>query len=195
MKTLFLSFFIIFLFSSCSSKNVSKVEITNQIEINKSENKTISILYNNTTDKKIEIYEKLKNVLTKHGYKVVSNEYDRKYSLDINTIFANEIGKKSTTQEILSNTNLNISVGQVFGNVGVSGTIGSKIGSILGDSLDSKSYQIIMDIIINEYKDNIIINESITQVIAEATLIEESSTITIDILENKIVEKIAKFFP
>ncbi len=195
MKTAFLSFFIIFLFSSCSSKNVSKVEITNQIEINKNENKTISILYNNSTDKKVEIYGKLKDALIKHGYEVVPNEYDRKYSLDINTIFANEIGKKSATQDILSNTNLNISIGQVIGNVGVSGTIGSKLGSILGDSLDSKSYQIIMDMTIHEYKDNIIVNESITQVIAEATILEESPTITIDILENKIVEKIAKLFP
>lgn len=195
MKTLFLSIFIIFILSSCSSKNISKVEITNEIVVSKSENKTISILYNNITDKEIQIYEKLSVELKKHGYTVVSNEYARKYSLDINTIFANEIGKKSTTKDILSNTNLNITIGQVFGNVGVSGTIGSKIGSILGDSLDTKSYQIIMDITIREFKDNIITNETITQVVAESTLIDESSEITIDILENKIAEKVARIFP
>lgn len=195
MKTFFLSLFIIFLLSSCSSKNVSKVEITNNIEINKSKNKTISIMYNNSTDKKVDIYEKLRDELKNHGYEVVSNEYDRKYSIDINTIFANEIGRKSTAKNILSNTNLNISIGQVFGNVGVSGTIGSKIGSILGDSLDTKSYQIIMDITISEYEDNMVVNETTTQVLAEASIIDESSTITIDILENKIVEKIARLFP
>jgi len=181
--------------SSCSSKNISKVEITNEIVVSKSENKTISILYNNITDKEIQIYEKLSVELKKHGYTVVSNEYAREYSLDINTIFANEIGKKSTTKDILSNTNLNITIGQVFGNVGVSGTIGSKIGSILGDSLDTKSYQIIMDITIREFKDNIITNETITQVVAESTIIDESSEITIDILENKIAEKVARIFP
>ncbi|PLY10129.1 MAG: hypothetical protein C0626_06645 [Arcobacter sp.] len=195
MKTLFLSIFIIFMLSSCSSKNISKVEITNEIVVSKSENKTISILYNNITDKEIQIYEKLSVELKKHGYTVVSNEYAREYSLDINTIFANEIGKKSTTKDILSNTNLNITIGQVFGNVGVSGTIGSKIGSILGDSLDTKSYQIIMDITIREFKDNIITNETITQVVAESTIIDESSEITIDILENKIAEKVARIFP
>ncbi|WP_419763713.1 MAG: complement resistance protein TraT [Arcobacter sp.] len=195
MKTLFLSFFIIFILSSCSSKDISKIEITNEIVVSKSENKTISILYNNSTDKKIQLYKKLSSELKKHGYEVVSNEYAREYSLDINTIFANEIGKRSTTKDILSNTNLNITIGQVFGNVGVSGTIGSKIGSILGDSLDTKSYQIIMDITIREFKDNIITNETITQVIAESTLIDESSEITIDILENKIAEKVARIFP
>ena len=167
----------------------------NKIEINKSEDKTISILYSNSTDKKVEIYEKLNTELKKHGYNVSLNEYARKYSIEINTIFASEIGKKSTAKEILSNTNLNITIGKVFGNVGVSGTIGSQIGSILGTSLDTNSYQIIMDMTISEFKDNVVVNENSTQVVAEATIIENSPLITIDFLENKIVEKIAKLFP
>ncbi|WP_428026225.1 complement resistance protein TraT [Arcobacter sp.] len=194
MRILFL-FLIIIFFSSCSSKNILKIETTNQIEINKSSDKTISIMYSNNTDKKIELYEKLKKELTEHGYKVVPNDFDRKYTIDISTIFANEIGKKSTAQEILSNTNLNITIGQVFGNVGVSGTIGSKIGSILGDSLDTKSYQIILDVTISEHQNNMIINENITQVIAERTIDEESIENIINMLENKIVEKLVNLFP
>ncbi|WP_428024496.1 complement resistance protein TraT [Arcobacter sp.] len=192
---IFFLFLIIIFFSSCSSKNILKIETTNQIEINKSSDKTISIMYSNNTDKKVELYEKLKKELTDHGYKVVPNDYDRKYTIDISTIFANEIGKKSTAQEILSNTNLNITIGQVFGNVGVSGTIGSKIGSILGDSLDTKSYQIILDVTISEHQNNMIINENITQVIAERTIDEESIENIINMLENKIVEKLVNLFP
>ncbi len=192
---IFFLFLIIIFFSSCSSKNILKIETTNQIEINKSSDKTISIMYSNNTDKKVELYEKLKKELTEHGYKVVPNDFDRKYTIDISTIFANEIGKKSTAQEILSNTNLNITIGQVFGNVGVSGTIGSKIGSILGDSLDTKSYQIILDVTISEHQNNMIINENITQVIAERTIDEESIENIINMLENKIVEKLVNLFP
>ena len=48
---------------------------------------------------------------------------------------------------------------------------------------------------LREFKDNIITNETITQVVAESTIIDESTEITIDILENKIAEKIARIFP
>ena len=194
MKYILFSILAIFLFSACSSKNFTKSEFTNKIEIKKENKKNIFIKYSNQTNEDVRVYDKLKRVLKRKNYKVVDDLKTANYMIDLNLIFANEIGQKSTTKNILSNVNLGVSIGHVFGNVGVSGNIGTKIGTILGDSLDSSSYQLIFDITIKQYEENREFNENITQIIAETKIDEKPLQHTIDLLEDEVVEKIAELF-
>lgn len=192
-KSLYLLLFII-LFSSCSQKLLTKVELTNSIDLKKEASKKIFIKYNNQTNEDVRVYTKLKKAFKSKNYKLVDSFENANYLLDLNLIFANEIEKRSTTKNILSNVNLGVSIGHVFGNVGVSGSIGTKIGTILGDSLDSSSYQIVFDVTIKEYIQNGKLEERFTQVIAETVIDEKPLQYTIDILEDEIAKKIAELF-
>lgn len=192
-KSLYLLLFII-LFSSCSQKLLTKVELTNSIDLKKEASKKIFIKYNNQTNEDVKVYTKLKRAFKSKNYKVLDTLENANYLLDLNLIFANEIEKRSTTKNILSNVNLGVSIGHVFGNVGVSGSIGTKIGTILGDSLDSSSYQIVFDVTIKEYIQNGKLEERFTQVIAETVIDEKPLQYTIDILEDEIAKKIAELF-
>lgn len=173
---------------------LTKIELTDKIELKKEASKKIFIKYNNQTNEDVKVYTKLKRAFKSKNYKVLDTLENANYLLDLNLIFANEIEKRSTTKNILSNVNLGVSIGHVFGNVGVSGSIGTKIGTILGDSLDSSSYQIVFDVTIKEYIQNGKLEERFTQVIAETVIDEKPLQYTIDILEDEIAKKIAELF-
>lgn len=173
---------------------LTKIELTDKIELKKEASKKIFIKYNNQTNEDVKVYTKLKRAFKSKNYKVLDTLENANYLLDLNLIFANEIEKRSTTKNILSNVNLGVSIGHVFGNVGVSGSIGTKIGTILGDSLDSDSYQIVFDVIVKEYEENGESKEKFTQIVAEIEIDEKPLQQTIDILEDEIIEKIVELF-
>lgn len=186
MKNIFLLFLVLFIFSACSQKMLTKVEFSdNAINVKNEQKKDIYIQYTNNTNEDVRVYNKLKRELKNKNYIVVDDIKEADYKIDLTLIFANEIDKRSGTKDILSNVNLGVSIGHVFGNVGVSGNIGTKIGTILGDSLDSKSLQMVFDIIINEQT---------SQIIVETIIEDKPKQYYINILEDEVINKIAKLF-
>jgi len=197
MKKIVLVVLVAFLFISCANKIDTNINSTNEIKIDKSSKNIVYIDYINQTNEDIRVYSKLKRELKSLGFDVTEDIKEADYQIILDLIFANKIDKKSTTKNILSNVNLGISIGtRVLDNVGISGSIGTKVGSILGDSLDSESFQIIIDLSIQEFVDDekIEFEESSSQIISEAVYNDKPKQMIIDSLEDEIAKKVAGFF-
>ena len=193
MKKIVLVVLVAFLFISCANKIDTNINSTNEIKIDKSSKNIVYIDYINQTNEDIRVYSKLKRELKSLGFDVTEDIKEADYQIILDLIFANKIDKKSTTKNILSNVNLGISIGtRVLDNVGISGNIGTKVGSIL----DSESFQIIIDLSIQEFIDDekIEFEESSSQIISEAVYNDKPKQMIIDSLEDEIAKKVAGFF-
>lgn len=194
MKKYFLLLFLLLFFIGCTSKTISKVEFSDDIEISDKNFKNVYIDFQNQTNEDVRLYKKLQKEFESKNFTIVNNIEDASYIVDLNLIFANEINKKSKTKDLLSRVDLGISVGHVFGNVGINGKIGTKMASILGDSLDTVSYQMIFDMEIEELEYENKESKIITQIIAERVMNEEHKRIIINILEDELAKKVVTFF-
>ena len=197
MRSIFLGLFMTLMFVGCGTAIKTNVEVSNEIVIKKTENKTVYIDYINQTDEDVRLTSKLARALKAKGYLPVRSIEQSKYHLVVDLIFANSIEKRSTTKNVLSNVNLGVKLGsQIFKNVGISGSIGTTVGSILGNSMDEDSFQMVVDISLEEFLDesktDMKINDS--QIVAEAIVNGNPQQKVIDALEDEIVRIISEFF-
>lgn len=176
--------FVLILSIGCTQKDL-KIFDKNSFKIEKNSNTTIEII--NLTDEDFLFESKLKEDFLNRGINVVEDKKNSDYRFIIKILSFASLDKKSTTQSILENVNLGISIGHIFGNVGVHGSIGTKVGNILGDSLDSKVYQMVVDLTLIDKKAD---NESYENLIIEVKFDENKKSEAFELLKKELIDRI-----
>lgn len=179
MKKLLVFIFLVLFLNSCANKN-------EKLSINKDE--YIFIKYSNETKKSFDFKEELEKELQKRAFKI-DIEKKATYKIFLNTIFANETMRKSASRSFLENVDLGISIGHVFGNVGISGKVGTKVKDLIGEKYDEKVFEVVVEIDIKDQNNQTL---EYSTVVAQAVLDNKSYKELIPKLEKEVALKVVK---
>lgn len=186
---LILFLFVSFWLSACSTKiNVDTIK-SQEINLSKMHQK-IFIEVKNSTKEKIHLEYDLKKALEQKGFIVVKSKEEASLFLKLNIVYAGIIDKKSGVTDVMKDINVNIGLGGSSGNVRIYTTIGSTIGRILGEKMDSTLFQTVVDIHIIEAQQK----DKNTQFIITAPMQTYEKAKIIYHVEEEIVKRTLEIF-
>lgn len=192
MKTLFISLLFAFIFASCSNKTPVNVHQNKNIEINK-DKKVLFLEVQNSSAENLKIKQRLKEELINKNYAISSKLYEVDYYIFINIISSNISNKKVAKKNMLSNINLNIGLGKMLGSNAAIGTnVGTSLGNIFNEE-DAEVLQVIVELNIDEYKNNELIKSKDNQIVLSA-LLSDNKEILLSDMKEKLIEEIISIF-
>lgn len=197
MKTCIVCILVLLFYSGCANKIYTQTDIDTEITIEKTKAKNIIYLdIQNSTNENIELRKYLQKELLEKGYAISNELYEVDYHIFIDIVYADKITQKSSTKKVLSNVNIGLGIGGTLNRgLGIGATIGSSIGKIIGDSMDSKVYQIVCDITIEDYsKQEESINENSSQIVVETSIENQNKYTVIRKLSKEISKVISNIF-
>lgn len=193
MKTVFISLLFALLFVSCTNKMPVNVHQNNKIEINK-DKKVLFLEVQNSSSTNLEIKQKLKEELINKSYAVSSKLYEVDYYVFVNVISSNISNKKIAKKNILSNINLNLGLGKMLGsNAAIGTSVGTSLGNIFNEEEDAEVLQVIVELNIDEYKNNELIKSKDNQIVLSSLLNGNKEMVLLEMKE-KLIEEIISIF-
>lgn len=191
MKTIFISLLLALVFTSCANKTPIEVHQNREIQINK-DKKILYLEFQNSSYEDINIKNKLKEELINKNYAISTKLYELDYYVFINIISAKIISSNTAKNNLLSSINLNLGLGKLIGsNVAIGTNIGTSLGNIFNKN--EKVLQVIVELNIDEYKNNELIKSKDKQIVL-TTLLEEEKEIVLKNIEKKLIEEINIIF-
>ncbi len=193
MKKIFLILSLLLLFVSCSSKIPVEIHKNKNLSIDKSK-KIIFLEFQNSSVENIKIKEMLKQALINKNYALSSKLYEVDYYVFIHIVSAKSLEMSLAKKSILSNINLNLGLGKTFGsNVGVSTSVGTSLGNIFNKNEKQKVFQIIVDLNIDEYKNNELFKSKENQIVLTSSF-NEKKELVLEEIEKKLIKEIEDIF-
>ena len=190
MKILFSTVLLIFLLQGCSQKHQVELLQSKNIEIDLKQ-KSLFIEFNNETNENIDFEVGLKKRLEKNLLIVEDKNTKEDFHLLINIPFASKINKKEAKDNILNNVHINIGVGGRSGSFSMYTQIGSSLTKLLSKEFSDELFQMIVDLKLQEYKNNRHINTYTIQILATAPL-SFSKQKVLENIEEEVIEEIVK---
>ncbi|WP_195340131.1 complement resistance protein TraT [Fusobacterium sp. 1001295B_180824_G3] len=165
LKTILFSLVLMFVFVSCSTLHtvVSKRNLDVQTKMSDTiwlepaamNERTVFVQVKNTSGKNLNIEQKITNVLTSKGYRIVSDPAEAKYWLQANIL---KVDKINLDDNNFSDAVLGAGIGGVLGaqrSGGATtalgwGLAGAAIGTLADALVDDTAYAMVTDILITE---------------------------------------------
>ena len=165
-KTILFSLLIVFAFVSCSTMHTvvskrnldvqTKMSDTIWLEPAAANERTIFVQVKNTSGKNLNIEQKVINVLTAKGYRIVNDPAQAKYWLQANILKVDKVNLDSDNN--FSDAVLGAGIGGVLGAQRSGGTYtaigwglaGAAIGTLADALVDDTAYAMVTDILITE---------------------------------------------
>lgn len=195
MKKLLIFLLLALVFIGCSSKIPIEVHENKEITINKNK-KIVYLEFQNSSDEDIQIKQEVKEALKNKNYALATKLYEVDYYVFINIISAKTLEKEFAKENIFSNINLNLGLGKALGSHTSIGTsIGTSLGSIFSSSENKKEkvFQVVVDLNIDEYKNNELLKSKDKQIVLSAIAPEDKELLLKEI-KNKILSEIENIF-
>jgi len=197
MRIYIVCILVLLFYTGCANKIYTQTDIDTEITIEKIKAKNIIYLdIQNSTNENIELRKYIEKELLEKDYALSNELYEVDYHIFIDIVYADKITQKSSTKKVLSNVNIGLGIGGTLNRgLGIGATIGSSIGKIIGDSMDTKMYQIVCDITVDEYsKNQELVKESHSQIVVETTTENRNKYSIIRNLSKEISKIIANIF-
>lgn len=166
LKTILFSLLLIFAFVSCSTMHTviskrnldvqTKMSDTIWLEPAAANEKTVFIQIRNTSGKNLNIEQKVINVLTSKGYRIVNDPAEAKYWLQANILKVDKVNLDN--ENGFSDAVLGAGIGGVLGAQRSGGAYtaigwglaGAAIGTLADALVDDTAYAMVTDILITE---------------------------------------------
>ena len=166
LKTILFSLLLIFAFVSCSTMHTviskrnldvqTKMSDTIWLEPAAANERTIFVQVKNTSGKNLNIEQKLINVLTSKGYRIVNDPAEAKYWLQANILKVDKVNLDN--ENGFSDAVLGAGIGGVLGAQRSGGAYtaigwglaGAAIGTLADALVDDTAYAMVTDILITE---------------------------------------------
>ena len=166
LKTILFSLLLIFVFVSCSTMHTvvskrnldvqTKMSDTIWLEPAAANEKTVFVQVKNTSGKNLNIEQKVINVLTAKGYRIVNDPAEAKYWLQANILKVDKVNLDN--ENGFSDAVLGAGIGGVLGAQRSGGAYtaigwglaGAAIGTLADALVDDTAYAMVTDILITE---------------------------------------------
>lgn len=186
LKNVLIVFLLLFIVGCSHKVNVETIE-SQKLQLSQLHQK-IFLEVSNSTNEKINLQYDLNKALEQKAFVIVNNKEEASLYIKLNIVYAGLIDKRSSVSDIMKDININIGVGGSSGNVSIYTTIGSTIGRLLGEKMDSTLFQMVVDIQVIERNKE----DKNTQLIITAPMNGFEKEKVIYHIEEEIVKRTAK---